>query len=61
MFIFLKKYKNDRFIDNVIFKYEKKEIVLIQRGKKMKKKKKNICRRKTISFLEVEILDNISG
>lgn len=42
MFIFLKKYKNDRFIDNVIFKYEKKEIVLIQRGKKMKKKKKRI-------------------
>lgn len=61
MFIFLKKYKNDRFIDNVIFKYEKKEIVLIQRGKKMKKKKKNICRRKTISFLEVEILDDTSG
>lgn len=46
MFIFLKKYKNDRFIDNVIFKYEKKEIVLIQRGKKMKKKKKEYLQKK---------------
>lgn len=61
MFVFSKKYKNDYSTDNVIFKYEKKGIVSIQRDKKMKKKKKNICRRKTISFLEVEVLDDTSG
>lgn len=42
MFVFSKKYKNDYSTDNVIFKYEKKGIVSIQRDKKMKKKKKRI-------------------
>lgn len=58
MFVFSKKYKNDRFADNVVFKSEKKRFVHWFNGKK---KKKNICRRKTISFLELEILDDTSG
>lgn len=46
MFVFSKKYKNDRSTDNVIFKYEKKGIVSIQRDKKMKKKKKEYLQEK---------------
>lgn len=46
MFVFSKKYKNDYSTDNVIFKYEKKGIVSIQRDKKMKKKKKEYLQEK---------------
>lgn len=37
MFVFSKKYKNDRFADNVVFKSEKKRFVHWFNGKKKKR------------------------